>query len=87
MKDLHCIKGHVRIAFFFLRRRRIPLQHKNDIYECVCVCACALLLKPFKCLTFCQTYPIQGLLPNRQRLLFDLFVLKYLLRKIRLRNS
>lgn len=38
MKDLHCIKGHVRIAFFFLRRRRIPLQHKNDIYECVCVC-------------------------------------------------
>lgn len=53
----------------------------------VCVCACALLLKPFKCLTFCQTYPIQGLLPNRQRLLFDLFVLKYLLRKIRLRNT
>lgn len=38
MKDLHCIKGHVRIAFFFFEEEEEFLCNTKMIFMSVCVC-------------------------------------------------
>lgn len=84
-----CSEGHMR---------GVQVHHSNDIHGvCECGCGCVMLLRtdPLKSVSegagftqrLCHTSPIQliarqRLLPDRQGLILDLCVIKYLFGKI-----